>query len=177
MANLTYISRHFSSTEVERSAVAARCLIDNSLPDELLDAVRYVAQNVLEPIRSHYAVPFSPSSWYRSPELDAAIRGKQVLDDYHVGKWRPKSQHCMGEAVDINVPGVTTAGLALQVHHLKIPYDQLLLEFVRPGEPMSGWVHVSAVEKGEPRGEILSIGVGGARALSSDDLKRLAEGE
>ena len=52
------------------------------------------------------------------------------------------SQHCKGQAVDIEVPTISNLDLAnwCSVH---LTYDQIILEFYKEGEPTSGWVHIS----------------------------------
>ena len=57
-------------------------------------------------------------------------------------KSKPTSQHCKGEAVDIEVPTISNLDLAnwCSVH---LNYDQIILEFYKVGEPSSGWVHIS----------------------------------
>jgi hypothetical protein len=53
-----------------------------------------------------------------------------------------KSQHCLGMAVDCEVLGVPNKELAdWVVNHLF--YDQVILEFWKPEEANSGWVHIS----------------------------------
>ena len=54
----------------------------------------------------------------------------------------PSSQHCLGEAADIEVPGLSNRDLALWIEKT-LDYDQLILECSKPGVPGSGWVHVS----------------------------------
>jgi hypothetical protein len=52
------------------------------------------------------------------------------------------SQHCRGEAVDLEIAGVPNAILAEWIQENLI-YDQLILEFYKKDVPSSGWVHVS----------------------------------
>jgi len=66
-----------------------------------------------------------------------------------------KSQHCKGEAVDIEVPGVANYDIAKWIED-NLEYDQLILEFYTPGIPDSGWVHVSYRDDGENRGQSLT---------------------
>jgi hypothetical protein len=54
------------------------------------------------------------------------------------------SQHCKGEAVDIECPGVANYDVAKWIQD-NADFDQLILEFYTPGIPDSGWVHVSYV--------------------------------
>jgi hypothetical protein len=52
------------------------------------------------------------------------------------------SQHCKGEAADLEIFGVANSELADWIKE-NLMFDQLILEYHTPGEPNSGWVHVS----------------------------------
>lgn len=137
------LSEHFTLAEAESSQSAARLGIDNTCPQALHGNLIRVAAFVLEPVRAQFGVPFSPTSWFRSKALNKAIGGSA------------KSQHCRGEAVDLKLPGVDTFTLAAWVAQ-ELDFDQLILECYRPGQPNSGWVHVSMVEGHLNRGECLT---------------------
>lgn len=51
------ISKNFNLEEVTKSQVALRLGIDNNLPDELLQNVKSVAENILEPVRTRFRKP------------------------------------------------------------------------------------------------------------------------
>jgi hypothetical protein len=126
------LSSHFTLGELMRSETAERKGIDNSPPDQLIIKLKRLCVEVLEPIRVHYGKPFRPNSGYRSPELNAEIGGSST------------SQHCKGEAVDIEISGVSNYELAVWVKD-NLNFDQVILECYRQGEPSSGWVHISLV--------------------------------
>ena len=139
------ISEHFTEREACRSMTADRCGIDNNPPDEVATSLYLVADNILEPVRKHYGIPFPPQSWYRCLELNTQIGSK------------PTSQHIKGQAVDIEVPSISNLELAKWIAK-NLEFDQLLLEFYKPDDPHAGWVHVSYVSPEENRNEILTIG-------------------
>ena len=125
------LSDNFSLKELCKSDTASRLNIDNIPTDEVtVENLKDVSINILQPIRDHFGIPFTPNSGYRSPDLNKAIGSSN------------KSQHCKGEAVDIEIPTIDNSELALWVHN-NLVYDQLILEFYTQGEPNSGWVHVS----------------------------------
>lgn len=126
------LSPHFDLAELCHSDVALRRRIPN-LPGvwSIVEALRQLATCILEPIRAAHG-PFSPTSGYRCPDLNAAIGGA------------PGSQHVMGEAADIRLPVLSVWELALWVER-HLVFDQLILECATPGELRSGWVHVSYV--------------------------------
>jgi len=139
---MTYLSDHFSFDEVIHSETASRLGIDNSLPEELIEAVKKTAKG-LEQVR--YAVgsrPVSISSWYRSPALNTAIGSK------------PTSQHIKGEAVDFICPAFGSPAevcKALLGYKNFIKWDQLILEHT--------WIHISwnSAPAGVQRGQVLSL--------------------
>ena len=124
------LSAHFTLGELIRSETAERKGIDNRPPREIIPKLIRLCEEILEPVRKHYGVPFRPNSGYRSVELNADIGGS------------PKSQHCLGEAVDIEIAGVSNYDLAQWIR-TSLAFDQLILECYHPGVPNSGWVHVS----------------------------------
>jgi len=124
------LSKNFTLTEFTKSQTALRQGIDNTPSPEHLDAAKHLFETVVQPIRDHFG-PTIINSGYRGPELNAAVGGSS------------KSQHCKGEAVDLEVPGVANAEVAEWIRD-NLEFDQLILEFYTPGIPDSGWVHVSA---------------------------------
>lgn len=81
-------------------------------------------------MRDHFAKPVTVSSGYRSPKVNAKAGGAST------------SQHVRGQAADMEIPGVSNYEVALWISK-NLDFDQLILEFYTPGEPNSGWVHVS----------------------------------
>ena len=87
--------------------------------------------------------------------VNSAFRSKQVNDA--VGS-KDTSQHRIGCAADIRVPGVTPDQVVKAVITAKLPFDQLIREFDR-------WTHISIPNdpKGKPRGQTLIIDKAGTR--------------
>ena len=140
------LTSHFSLAEMCRSALAARRGISNVPDASARHALGLLARHILEPIRGHFAVPFSPSSGYRSPALNRSLGSSD------------RSQHVRGEAADFELPGLSNFDLATWIaDHLV--FDQLILECYRRGDPASGWVHCSFAEN-RARGEILTYANG-----------------
>ncbi|MBE85126.1 MAG: peptidase M15A [Gemmatimonadetes bacterium] len=126
------LSEHFTLEELCKSQTAIRMGIDNSPSTSQVDSLRYLAQRILEPVRSEYGVPYTPSSGYRSPDLNRAIGGSST------------SQHCLGQAADIEIPNLSNLALAWWIR-THLDFDQLILEHFDNSDPSSGWVHVSVV--------------------------------
>lgn len=145
------LSEHFTLGELIKSEMAERKGIDNTPPENLIPKLRRLCEEILEPVRNHYGRPFRPNSGYRGPELNDAVGGS------------PTSQHCLAEAVDIEIAGVSNYDLAAWIRD-NLQYDQLILECYQQGEPSSGWVHVSLKEPGQNnRGEVLTMNNGNYR--------------
>ena len=129
---MTRLSTHFSLKELTRSQTAERKGIKNQPNDREIENLKLGCENILEPVREHYGIPFTPSSGFRSFELNKAIGSSS------------KSQHITGKAVDFEIPGVPNMEVALWIKE-HLDYDQLLLEFYKEKIPDSGWVHCSYV--------------------------------
>ena len=138
------LSRNFSLNELTKSQTATRLGIDNTPSDAEVESLKALCKAILQPVREHYAVPFAPSSGYRSVELCKAIGSSA------------KSQHARGEAADFEVPGIDNYELACWIRD-NLTFDQLILEFYKPGDPSSGWVHCSFKDTGRNRRECLTF--------------------
>ena len=84
------ISKHISLQEGIKSITAIRLGIDNSPTDDDMDSMVTLAKKIFEPLRSWVGGPIKINSFYRSPDLNTAIGGS------------PNSQHCKGQAIDID---------------------------------------------------------------------------
>ena len=139
------LSPHFKLREFEKSQIADRYEIDNTVKDEeVYNNLILLCENVLEPIRVHYGVPFSPSSGYRCLELNRKLGSSD------------KSQHTRGQACDIEIPTVSNYELGIWVRD-NLDYDTVLLEFYKEDVPSSGWVHVSYVSEKNNRKRALTF--------------------
>lgn len=126
-----------------RSEAAARGGFDNTPPPEAVENLRALCVNVLQPLRDAMGRAMRVNSGYRGPDANRAVGGSAT------------SQHCKGEAADIEFDGFDNKLLAQKIVEMKLPFDQIVLEFYKPGDPNSGWVHVSHKRDGKQRGEVL----------------------
>ena len=124
------LTKNFTLSELTKSETALRRGLDNEPTQEVISALQLLAVNVLQPVRDHYTKGVKVNSGYRSPEVNAAVGGSRTSD------------HCKGQAADIEIPGVANAELAEYIKD-KLQFTQLILEFYTQGVPDSGWVHVS----------------------------------
>jgi len=89
--------------------------------------------------------------------VNSAFRSKAVNDA--VGS-KDTSQHRIGCAADIRVPGLTPDEVVKAVIASGIGYDQVIREFDR-------WTHISIPNAGAPRKQALIIDKAGTRVYSS----------
>jgi hypothetical protein len=131
------LSTHLDLSEVIRSDSAKRNGISNMPTPEHIENFKLLAEKIFEPVREHFGVPIRISSGYRSKELNAKIGGSS------------SSQHCKGQAVDLDQDGSTNGVSNADVfNYIKdnLPFDQLIWEFGNEDNP--DWVHVSYVPNG-----------------------------
>ena len=138
------ISKHLSLAEVTRSETAKRRGISNQPTAAHIENFKVLAENVFEPIRTNFGVPIHISSGYRSEALNKAIGGSLT------------SQHCRGEAIDIDMDGSAngvTNKMVFDYIKDNLKFDQLIAEFPKNGN--LSWVHVSYDSIGKQRNQIL----------------------
>lgn len=137
------LSPHFTLAELTRSPTAAKYGLSNMPTPEHIENMKYVCEQILEPVRAHFGKPVRINSSYRSPELNKRIGGAS------------KSQHCNGEAVDFEIMGLSNKVLADWIGD-NLAFDQVILEFWAPnGDPNAGWVHASIKRNGANRNQRL----------------------
>lgn len=126
------LTQNFSLEELTKSEAALRKGLDNTPDEEVIQNLQVLCENVLQPLRDAYKRGIKVNSAYRSPEVNAAVGGVRTSD------------HCKGQAADIEIPGVPNAEVAQYLAD-NFDFTQVILEFYTPGIPDSGWVHVSYV--------------------------------
>jgi zinc D-Ala-D-Ala carboxypeptidase len=144
------ISPHLNLAELTRSETAKRNGIDNTPTAEHLENFKLLADKVFEPIREHFKTPIFISSGYRSKELNELIKGSAT------------SQHCKGQAIDIDMDGgngEVTNRMVFDFIKNKLDFDQLIWEFGTDFNP--DWVHVSYVKGKNRKQKLKAIRFGG----------------
>jgi len=94
--------------------------------------------------------------------INSAFRSKQVNDA--VGS-KDTSQHRIGCAADIRVPGMTPDEVCKAIIASDLAYDQIIREFYNPDTKSGGWTHISVPNTKEmtPRRQALIIDRAGTR--------------
>lgn len=145
------LSKHFELAEFTRSSTAKRAGISNAPTEAHQANMILLCEKVLEPIREHFGRAIFLSSGYRSAALNKITKGASTT-----------SQHCSGEAVDIDMDGTSVTNAQI-FNYIKdnLEFDQLIAEFPENSNP--AWVHVSYESSGKQRKQILvAKKVGGA---------------
>ena len=124
------LSKNFSKAELCKSQTATRMGLNNNPTDDQTENLRLLCERVLQPVRDHFNKVVSISSGFRDPILSRKIGSSE------------KSQHCKGEAADLEIFGTPNNEVSDWIKE-NLMFDQLILEYYEPGEPNSGWVHVS----------------------------------
>jgi zinc D-Ala-D-Ala carboxypeptidase len=134
------LSRHFSRAAFEKSQAASRLGLKNRMNAGQLANAKALCRAVLEPLRAVVG-PLAVNSGYRSPLVNDEVGGSDTSDHLH------------GRAADVETAllpgqgGLSTRELFDVARLLRLPFDQLILEF--PGkDPRAGWVHLGYREAG-----------------------------
>lgn len=134
------LSNHVSLAEFCHSDIAKRRGIDNTIKNPAhLASAKLLCEKVFEPIREHFGGPIHISSGYRSAALNLAVKGSS------------SSQHCKGEAMDIDADryGKVTNKEIFDYIREHLEWDQMIWEFGNDSQP--DWVHVSFKATGNRR--------------------------
>ena len=143
------LSPHFTLEELTHSDAAARNGWDNT-PGESEKANLTRLADLLEQVKAALGgKPVMINSAYRSKQVNDAVGSKDT------------SQHRIGCAADLRVPGMTPREVVLACIGAGIRFDQIILEF-------DSWTHISVPnEVGQtPRNSKLIIDKQGTRLFT-----------
>ena len=148
------LTRHFTLDELTASTVASRRGFDNTPNEAEIQNLTRLA-HLLEQVRDVVLAPVIVNSGFRSKQVNDAVGSRDT------------SQHRLGCAADIRVPGMTPRQVCELIIKSGIQYDQLIQEFYEEGKP-GGWVHISVpnTAEGRPRRSALIIDSKGTRMFS-----------
>ncbi len=142
------LSNNFTLEELTHSEVAERKNLDNTPnASEIANLTRLAA--LLEQVRSLLGKPIMINSGFRSKPVNDSVGSKDT------------SQHRIGCAADIRVPGLTPKQVVQACIDGGIPFDQIIEEF-------GSWTHISVPNTKDtaPRKQALIIDKTGTRAFS-----------
>ena len=124
------LSKNFNLVELTKSQTAERKGIPNDPSPDHQENLRLLCERVLQPVRDHFNHTVTISSGYRNEILSQKIGSSS------------KSQHCAGEAADFEIFGTPNNEVSDWIKE-NLMWDQLILEYWEPGQPNSGWLHIS----------------------------------
>jgi zinc D-Ala-D-Ala carboxypeptidase len=139
------LSPNFTLDELTASQTAARRGFDNTPnASEIANLVRVAA--LLEEVRALVKKPVLVNSGFRSKQVNDAVGSRDT------------SQHRIGCAADIRVPGMTPREVVEACIAANIGYDQIIEEF-------GSWTHISVPNTAStaPRRQALTIDRQGTR--------------
>ena len=136
------LSKNFSLEEMLSSDTARRCGIDNKpQSEEVVENLRALCLEVLQPLRDHLGRPVTITSGYRCKELNKRVGGVR------------NSQHLKGEAADIRVKNREELIEMMKFLMDETQFDQLIWEKTGATE----WVHVSYKRNENNRGRVFKF--------------------
>ena len=122
-----YLSKHFTLSALTKNGSRMPVAQQGLTPNEIVCNLKGLCENVLEPIAELYPNMVITSGFRRPGD----VRGSST-----------KSQHYLGQAADIVIPGFSRKQhyeAACQIAKM-VPYDQVLLEY---SGKSTVWIHVS----------------------------------
>jgi len=138
----TWLSQNFTLEEMCKSSTAIKNGWDNTPSPNYINNLRLLCAHVLQPIRTHFNLPVTVSSGFRSANLNRAMGGSNT------------SQHMFGQAADIEIKGVANY-ILWQFIADNLSFDQVIAEYLEINSPSAGWIHVS-YKSSDNRGQTLS---------------------
>ena len=113
--------------------------IENKPTRQQMDALITLSEKVLQPARNIYGGAIRVNSGFRSPAVNKAVGGAK------------KSQHMLGEAVDITVHSRKENKKLFELIRVNLSFDQLI------NERDYSWIHVSYKSAESNRKQVLRI--------------------
>ena len=143
---MTQLSEHFS---LEELTITSHREFENVPNADQINNLERLAE-LLEQVKKIVGnKPIMVNSGFRSLQVNNAVGSK------------PTSQHCLGCAADIRVPGMTPDEVVQAIRSSNIQYDQLIREF-------DSWTHISVTNLSDmtPRNQTLIIDKSGTRSYA-----------
>lgn len=143
------LSPNFTLEELTRSEAAARNGWDNTPNEAEIENLKRLAALLQDVKAAVGGKPVLINSGFRSKQVNDAVGSKD------------SSQHRLGCAADLRVPGMTPRQVVEACIEAKVPFDQIILEF-------DAWTHISVPNTPDaaPRGSKLIIDRQGVRQFA-----------
>jgi len=145
----TPLSANFTLEELTRSEAADRNGWDNTPNEQETANLKRLAALLQQVKTAVGGKPVMINSGFRSKKVNDSVGSKDT------------SQHRLGCAADIRVPGIKPREVVEACIKAGVPFDQIILEF-------DSWTHISVpnTPESKPRGSKLIIDKQGTRSFS-----------
>jgi len=143
------LSEHFTYEELTRSDAAVRLGVENTPNESEIENLKRLAELLEEVKKAVGGKAVMINSGFRSKPVNDAVGSKDT------------SQHRLGCAADLRVPGMKPREVVEACIAAQVPFDQIILEF-------DSWTHISVpnTPQMQARGQKLIIDKQGTRAFS-----------
>ena len=143
------LTANFTLEELTRSDAAARNGWDNTPNEAEIENLKRLAM-LLQQVKTAVGG--------KAVMINSGFRNKQVNDS--AGS-KDTSQHRLGCAADLRIPGMTPRQVVEACITANLPFDQIILEF-------DSWTHISVpnTPDAKPRGQKLIIDKAGTRPFA-----------
>jgi len=143
------LSENFTYEELTRSDAASRLGVENTPNDAEIENLKRLASLLEEVKKAVGGKAVMINSGFRSKPVNDAVGSKDT------------SQHRLGCAADLRVPGMKPREVVEACIAAQVPFDQIILEF-------DSWTHISVPNAPgmQARGQKLIIDKQGTRAFS-----------
>lgn len=143
---MTQLTANFSLAELTRSEAADRNGWDNTPNEQEIENLKRLAALLQQVKTAVGGKPVMINSGFRSKKVNDSVGSKDT------------SQHRLGCAADIRVPGMKPREVVEACIAAGVPFDQIILEF-------DSWTHISvpSLEGAQPRNSRLIIDKQGTR--------------
>ena len=132
--------KYFTYKELSKSQTASKWGLTNYPGEVEKKNLTALVDNVLDPARELFGAPIMVNSGYRNPQINSLIGGASG------------SQHCKGQAVDIQTAGDKRNKELFEILK-QFDFDQLIWEFGDDENP--DWIHISYKSQEENRNQVL----------------------
>ena len=130
------LSKNFNLDEFIKSDTAKKLNITNRPTSEQIETMKYICENLLEPLREHFNKPIIVTSGFRSKLLNEAVNGSKRSHHRYLSQYG---------AVDFIIKDITTDQTIRAIKEMNLEYEQCIDEFER-------WIHIALRR---PRKEML----------------------
>lgn len=143
---MTQLSKNFTLAEMVKTTKASSAENPEQFnPDEtIVDSLKWLAQNALQPIRDYFDAPISVLSGYRTKTVNEAVNGSK------------NSDHIYGYAADIHFVPRYLQDFAFMLKNTNFRYHQIIL-YINKSRKFR-FIHISRKRLGNAQQLMIATG-------------------